>query len=204
MFSYLLSYREYYFVMPCSCNIDISFLVALATLQYFTIFPLSFPSFRIKIFITDRFREEYGVCCIACIQVHMIRDYPVECKAAGFVFALFSYNPFAMLTVVYLVSAGVSFLLFFVLNKGGNLIAEYSKLNWVPFVFGLVLVGLETGFVYAYKAGWQVNTASIVQSAFLAAVLIVVGALLFHEAITWNKIIGILICVVGLVFVNLK
>lgn len=113
-------------------------------------------------------------------------------------------NPFAMLTIVYLVSAAFSFVLFFVLNKGGNLIAEYSKINWVPFVFGLVLVGLETGFVYAYKAGWQVNTAQIVQSAFLAAVLIAVGALLFHEAVTWNKIVGVAICVVGLVFVNLK
>ena len=48
------------------------------------------------------------------------------------------------------------------------------------------------------------STASIVQSAFLAIILIIVGMLLYHEALTWNKAIGVLICLVGLVFINLK
>ena len=75
-------------------------------------------------------------------------------------------NPLASLTVTYLVSAIVCGALYFILNRDANLLREYSKLNWVPFVFGLVLVGLEVGFIYAYKAGWQVSTASIVQSSF--------------------------------------
>lgn len=116
-----------------------------------------------------------------------------------------SLNPLAGLTVTYLVSAAVSFVLYFALNRGSaDLLAEYHKLNWVPFVFGLVLVGLEVGFIYAYKAGWQVNTAAIVQSAFLAVALIFVGFLIYHEPLTWNKLVGVGICVVGLVFINLK
>lgn len=75
-------------------------------------------------------------------------------------------------------------------------------MNWAPFVLGLVIVGLEVGWIYAYKAGWQVSTAFIVQSAFLAVILIFVGFLLYHEAITWNKIVGIGICLVGLFFIN--
>ena len=66
------------------------------------------------------------------------------------------------------------------------------------------LAALEVGFIYAYKAGWQVNTAAIVQSAFLAVALIFVGLLLYHEPMTWNKLAGVGICVVGLVFINLK
>ena len=38
----------------------------------------------------------------------------------------------------------------------------------------------------------------------VAVALIVVGLLLYKEAITWNKIAGIVICLVGLVFINLK
>ena len=38
----------------------------------------------------------------------------------------------------------------------------------------------------------------------LAGVLLFVGHLLYHEALTWNKILGIVICLVGLVFINLK
>lgn len=77
-------------------------------------------------------------------------------------------------------------------------------MNWASYVLGMVIVGLEVGFIYAYKAGWQVSTAAIVQSSFLAVLLIPVGALLYRETITWNKIVGILICLVGLVFINLK
>ena len=113
-------------------------------------------------------------------------------------------NPFASLTVTYLVAAAISGILYFVLHRGGNLLREYGKLNWAPFVLGIVIVGLEAGWLYAYKAGWQVSTAQVVQAAILAGVLLFVGYLLYHEALTWNKILGIVICLVGLVFINLK
>ena len=113
-------------------------------------------------------------------------------------------NPFASLTITYMVGTLCSVVMYFVSSQNGNLIQEYSKTNWAPVVFGVVLVGLETGWIYAYKAGWQVSTASIVQSAFLAAALIFVGWLLYQEALTWNKMIGVFICLVGLAFINHK
>ncbi len=113
-------------------------------------------------------------------------------------------NPFASLTVTYLVGAAVSAVLFFALGNKGSLIREYGRINWAPFVLGLVIVGLEAGWLFAYKAGWQVSTGFIVQSAILAVVLIFVGYLLYHEALTWNKIVGVAICLVGLVFINMR
>ena len=113
-------------------------------------------------------------------------------------------NPFASLTVTYLVGAAASAVLFFVLGSGGNLLKEYGKLNWAPVVLGLVIVGLEAGWIYAYKAGWQVSTGFIVQSSFLAAVLLLVGYFLYREALTWNKLVGVAICLIGLVFINYK
>lgn len=113
-------------------------------------------------------------------------------------------NPFASLTVTYLVGAVLSAILFFVLGDQPNIFKEFGKMNWLSLVLGLVIVGLEAGYIYAYKAGWQVSTASIVQSSILAAALIVMGALVYHENITWNKIVGIAVCAVGLVFINLK
>ena len=113
-------------------------------------------------------------------------------------------NPFASLTVTYLVGALASAILYFALGTGGNLLKEYGKLNWAPFVLGVVIVGLEAGWIYAYQAGWQVSTGFIVQSAFLAAALLLVGYFLYHEALTWNKLVGVTICLIGLVFINLK
>lgn len=111
-------------------------------------------------------------------------------------------NPFASLTVTYLVGAVISGILFFVMNKNANLVREYSKLNWAPFILGIVIVGLEAGFIFAYKAGWQVSTASVVQSSFLAVALIIVGFLAFRESVTVSKIAGMVICLVGLYFIN--
>ena len=112
-------------------------------------------------------------------------------------------NPFASLTVTYLVSALASAVLYFILGGGGSLPAEYRKLNWAPFALGIVIIGLEGGWIYAYKAGWQVSTAQIIQSAILGIILIFVGTLLYGEALTRNKLIGIAICMIGLVFINI-
>ena len=108
----------------------------------------------------------------------------------------------ASLTVTYLVAAAASAALYFILG-GRHLVKEYGALNWSPFALGVVIVGLEAGFIFAYKAGWQVSTASIVQSAFLAVALIFVGYLVYHEALTWNKLAGVLICLAGLAVINI-
>ena len=111
-------------------------------------------------------------------------------------------DPFASLTVTYLIAAVACGILYFVFNKGGNLFREYSRLNWAPIVLGVVIIGLEVGWIYAYKAGWPVSTAFIVQSGFLAVALLLVGWLLYKEQITWSKAVGVLICMVGLYFLN--
>jgi len=111
-------------------------------------------------------------------------------------------DPLASLTVTYLVGAISSLILYFALNKGHNLVAEYSKLNWAPFVLGISIVGLEAGFIYLYKAGWAVNTGQLVTSVLLSIALIFVGYLLYKEQITTNMVIGIVLCLIGLYFIN--
>ena len=113
-------------------------------------------------------------------------------------------NPLASLTITYMVGAAASLILYFALNRGGNIVTEWSRTNWAPIVLGFVIVGLEVGYIYAYKAGWPVSTAQIVQAAVLAIILIFVGKMLYNEAVTWNKIVGIIICLGGLGLINLK
>jgi multidrug transporter EmrE-like cation transporter len=43
-----------------------------------------------------------------------------------------------------------------------------------------------------------------VQSAFLAGVLLLVGYFLYREAFAWNKLFGVLLCLIGLVFINYR
>lgn len=82
-----------------------------------------------------------------------------------------SMNPFASLTVTYIIGAVASIILYYIFDKNANLFQEYKKLNWAPIVLGLVIVALEAGWIFAHKAGWQISTAQIVQSAVLGTIL---------------------------------
>ena len=113
-------------------------------------------------------------------------------------------NPFASLTVTYLIGAVISLVLYFMLNKGGSFVQELSHLNWAPFILGIVIVGLEAGNIYAYKAGWPISLEQIVQGSCLAVLLIVVGYFIYKEPVTWNKIAGIIVCLAGLGLINMK
>jgi len=113
-------------------------------------------------------------------------------------------NPFASLTVTYLVSAVISAVLYYALNRNANLLREIRMINWASIVLGVVIIGLEVGFIYAFRAGWQIGTAQIISSAMVAVLLLFVGWLMYHEAMTWNKVLGIAVCVAGLVLINLR
>ncbi len=113
-------------------------------------------------------------------------------------------HPFSSLTVTYLTGAVVSCILYYMLAPQANLIKECGRLNWAPLMLGITIVGLEGGWLYAYRAGWQVNTGFIVQSAFVSVLLLFIGYFLYHEALTWNKLLGTVICLLGLFFINLK
>ena len=113
-------------------------------------------------------------------------------------------NPFASLTLTYIVAALASAVMYLIMSRGGNIISEYKKINFAPLVLGLVIVGLEVGVIFVYRAGWQMSKASIVQSSVLTIAMIFVGGFAFKEGFSWNKLVGAAICLVGLVFINMK
>ena len=111
-------------------------------------------------------------------------------------------SPFASLFVTYLVGALASLIAYFALGSHDGFVQELRKVNWAPLVLGVVIVGLEVGFIYAYRAGWEVSMASVVQSSFLAVALLLVGRALYGEELSVTKIAGVIICLVGLWFIN--
>lgn len=111
-------------------------------------------------------------------------------------------NTFASLSVTYAVGAAASLVVYFITQKNADLLTEYRQLNWSSFALGLAIVGLEAGFILMYKAGWNVSTGQLVQSAFLAVVLLFVGFFLYKEPITARKLIGVAVCLAGLYLIN--
>lgn len=111
-------------------------------------------------------------------------------------------DPFALLALAYILCAVISTVLYFVTNPGENLVREFSYTNWTVIVMGLAIVGLEAGNIFMYRVGWNINTGYLLHSAIFAVALLVVGYLIYKEAITVNKILGVLICLAGIYFIN--
>ena len=112
-------------------------------------------------------------------------------------------NPFGALMVTYLIAAILTALIFVIMVKPENVVLELSKVNWTSIILALVVVGLEVGYVFVYRAGWQVNTASVVANIGLACVLLVVGYVLYKENVSLQQIFGIVVCLFGLILINI-
>ncbi|WP_407424770.1 EamA family transporter [Methanobrevibacter sp.] len=69
--------------------------------------------------------------------------------------------------------------------------------------FSICSSGFEVGYVFVYRAGWQVSNATVVANIGLACVLIVVGYLLYKENVSIRQILGIIVCMIGLILINL-
>ena len=111
-------------------------------------------------------------------------------------------NAFGALMVTYLVAAIISGIIFVFAVGPSNVGVELSKINWTSIVLALAIVGLEVGYVFVYRAGWTVSTASVVANIGLACVLLVVGYFLYKENVSFNQILGIFVCMIGLILIN--
>ncbi len=111
-------------------------------------------------------------------------------------------NPFSALLVTYLVAAVLTLLasLFYKTDKG--MMESFKDLNWTSVALGFAIVGLEFGYLLAYRAGWQISIGSLVANILLALMLIPVGILLYKEGFEPHKIVGIGLCIAGLIVIN--
>ena len=111
-------------------------------------------------------------------------------------------NPFVSLIVTYLVAAALSAvaLLFYKSDKG--ILESLQSLNWTSVLLGISILGLEFGFLAAYRAGWNISVGSLVANIALAIALIPVGMTIYKEAFEVSKIFGVVLCIAGLVLIN--
>jgi drug/metabolite transporter (DMT)-like permease len=107
-------------------------------------------------------------------------------------------NPALTLSMTYLAAAVICFVAFLVLPGREGLAVEFKRLNWTAAALGIAIIGLELGFLLAYRAGWNVSTAAMVANVAVAVLLVPVGLLLFKEELKPVNWIGVVLCIAGL------
>jgi uncharacterized membrane protein len=113
-------------------------------------------------------------------------------------------NPLLSLAVTYIVAALATLLLLPLFPLQSALSEEMRKVSWASAGLGAVIVGLELGFLLAYRAGWNLSLASLVANTTVALLLIPLGVSLFNEQLSPLNMLGIVLAITGLVLVNLK
>ena len=113
-------------------------------------------------------------------------------------------NQFSSLFVTYITAAILTLIAFKFSKADKNFFHSFHDLNLSSVVLGFCIVGLEFGYIMAYRAGWNISVGSLVANILLALMLIPVGILFFKEGFETNKIIGIVFCIIGLIFINKK
>jgi multidrug transporter EmrE-like cation transporter len=105
--------------------------------------------------------------------------------------------PVASLAVSYAVALLGTFALLPLLPLRAPLAKSLRELNWASAAVGVCIVGIELGFLLAYRAGWRISTGAAVTNAATAALLVPVGLALFHERLSGLNALGLLLCVAG-------
>jgi len=109
-------------------------------------------------------------------------------------------NPAFSVTVSYIVALALSAALYPLL-PGAPIRESARAVNWASVGVGVSAVAIEFGFLLAYRAGWNLSIASATASAAIALVLIPLGILLYRERLSALNVLGLLLCLGGLVLV---
>ena len=104
--------------------------------------------------------------------------------------------------VTYAVAFVVTLFGFFFFPATDGVAVELRKLNWASIGLAIAVVGIEFGFLLVYRSGWNLGIAAVVTNVIASLILVPVAILLFKDKISWVNIMGILVCLAGLVMLN--
>lgn len=85
-----------------------------------------------------------------------------------------------------------------------SLLEDVQKLNWAVPLVALSIVGIELGWILAFRAGAGLSLTGLIVNVAVAVIVIPIGLLLFKEKISLVNLAGIALCLIGLVLISRK
>jgi multidrug transporter EmrE-like cation transporter len=108
------------------------------------------------------------------------------------------------LLVTYAVAFTVTLFTFGFFPAKNGVIAELKQLNWASIGLAVAIVGIEFGFLLVYRSGWNLGIAAVLVNVVASLILLPVAIFFFRDKISWVNIVGILVCLAGLIMLNWK
>jgi len=111
-------------------------------------------------------------------------------------------NPVLSLLVTYAVAFLLSLLLFTIFPLRTTVLDGIKEMNWASVALAVGVVGLEAGFLLAYRGGWNLNLTAVASNVSAGLILIPLGIVLFKEKPSLINLMGVLVCIAGLIMIN--
>ena len=108
------------------------------------------------------------------------------------------------LVVTYAVALGITILTVLIFPTKIGVVAELKQLNWASILLAIAIVGIEFGFLLTYRSGWNLGIAAVLVNVVASLILVPVAIFVFKDKISWINILGIFVCLAGLVMLNWK
>jgi len=108
------------------------------------------------------------------------------------------------LLVTYAIAFAVTLFTFRFFPASNGIMAEFKHLNWASITLAIAIVGIEFGFLLVYRSGWNLGIAAVVTNVMASLILLPVAIFFFKDKISWVNIIGIFVCLIGLIMLNWK
>lgn len=111
-------------------------------------------------------------------------------------------NLYFSFLVTYFVAALICLALYLSGGHFKDFICDIKSIRWNAGLLGISIVCLELGFVMMYKVGWNISIGSLVANISLAIALVLIGVFFYRDNLSINHIIGMILCISGLIFIN--
>lgn len=114
-------------------------------------------------------------------------------------------NPFVVVIMAYLIGIAACIGAYFLFPKQEAASVPMIKtVVWSALGIGLGAAAIEIGFMLAYRAGWNLSLLPVSVNVCGAVLLILIGLIAFRETLSLEKIIGVLLCIGGLVLITIR
>lgn len=113
-----------------------------------------------------------------------------------------SVNPLLSLGVTFATATITCIVLFLLYPSGVSLRDSLRQLNWASFALAFAIVGTDAGFLLAYRAGWKISLGALLSNVAVTLMLVPIGLLFFKEHISLVNLVGIAVCIGGLVLIK--
>jgi drug/metabolite transporter (DMT)-like permease len=113
-------------------------------------------------------------------------------------------NPWHALIMYYVGALGITLVIAFFDRSSGPFLDSLRNANWAVVAVTISIVGIEVGWILAFRSGSALSLTGLIVNAVVAIVVIPIGLIFFKEKLSLVNMAGIALSLLGLVLISQK